>query len=319
MSVGSANGVTLRQIRAFISVARFGAFTRAAEAIGLSQPALTTCIRHLEEQLGVALFERTTRRVELTACGSDFLPAAERIVRELDGAMSSLRAIHAGQGGRVTMASIASIASSVLPEALAAFKARYPNVGVDVGEDHSEGVRRKVLEGEAEFGLSGASTFEVPEIVTELLFSDPIGLFCRADHPLARLDRPLRWEDLSGQEIFNMGYETQIRSVAAVVPDVAIQLSSTAYKVRNTHSVMALIRQNDVIAALPLLSIPRSSLGELVFRPLTEPQLRRDILLCRLERTVLSVASRQLIAALLNSAEAAGAGVVARYKDASGD
>ena len=113
-----------------------------------------------------------------------------------------------------------------------------------------------------------------------------------------------------------MGYETQIRSVAAVVPDVAIQMSSTAYKVRNTHSVAALIKQNDVIAALPLLSIPPSLLGDLVFRPLTEPQLRRDVFLCRHERTALSPAARRLVAVILDSAEAAGAMVALRCKDA---
>ena len=264
MSGFAVSGVTLRQIRAFIAVAKIGSFTRAADAIALSQPALTTCIRQLEDQIGVSLFERTTRRVELTAYGMEFLPAAERVVRELDNAMSSLKAISTGRIGRVSMASIGSIASSLLPHALASFKNKYPLVGVDIGEDHSEGVRRKVFEGEAEFGLSGI-TEPFAEVEATPFFSDPIGVFCRADHPLAAVERPLRWADLSGREILNMGHETQIRSVAEYAPEVAIRLSSTAYKVRNTHTLIALLQQGGTIAALPRLSLPpaRATIGYL--------------------------------------------------------
>jgi LysR family transcriptional regulator, carnitine catabolism transcriptional activator len=309
MSGLPVTGVTLRQIRAFIAVAKIGSFTRAADTIGLSQPALTACIRQLEDQLGVPLFDRTTRHVELTMFGSDFLPSAERIVRELDSAMMSLKAIGAGQSGRVSMASIGSIASSLLPRALASFKEKYPLVGVDVSEDHSEGVRRKVLESEAEFGLSGM-TEPVPDVEAIPFFSDPIGLFCREDHPLAALERPLRWSDLSGLEILNMGHEAQIRSVAEHAPDVAILLSSTTYKVRNPHALVALLQQGNAIAAMPRLSIPDNKQEGWIFRTLSSPTLNREIFLCRHRRTTLSPSAKGLIAAIRDSAEVAGATLV---------
>jgi DNA-binding transcriptional LysR family regulator len=308
MAAFSTNGVTLRQIRAFIAVARIGSFTHAAEAVGLTQPALTTCIRQLEGLVGVALFDRTTRRVELNAYGGAFLPTAERIVRDLDAAMASMKSIKDGSGGYVSMASIGSIASSLLPAALAAFKARYPQVGIDIIEDRSEGVRRKVQEGEVEFGISG---FTEPVLDVEIrpFFFDRVGLFCRSDHPLATLGRPLLWRDLAGMEVMNMGHEAMIRSVAEVVPEIAQAMSVASYKVRNALTTLSLIREGGFIAALPHLSIPPDAFVDIVFLPLSEPDLRREIFLCRHIRTSLSAAAQALIASIGESAGKAGATV----------
>lgn len=308
MSMFATNGVTLRQIRAFIAVSKVGSFTQAADMIGLTQPALTSCVRQLEEQIGVALFDRTTRRVELTIFGEEFLPAAERIVRELETSMQALHALHSGRRGHVSLTSIGSIASSLLPLALGNFKAQHPEVGIELSEDHSEGVRRKVLEGEAEFGLSGV-TEPVVDVDARPFFRDRIGLFCRRDHPLAQVGEPLTWSRVNGLEILNMGYEAQIRTVAEVEPDVALTLSTPTYKVRNTLAIVAMLREGRVVAALPNLSVPRSELSDIVFRPLSRPSLHREIYLCQHVRTRLSAAATALIAMIRDSAVAAGADV----------
>ena len=306
MAAFTTNGITLRQIRAFIAVAKAGSFTHAAEMVNLSQPALTSCVRQLEEQIGVPLFERTTRRVEMTSYGTEFLPAAERIVRDLEASMQTLEAMHSGRVGRVSMASIASIASSLLPLTLAAFKARFPKVGIEISEDHSEGIRRKVFEGEAEFGLSGV-TEPVVDVDARPFFRDRVGLFCRNDHPLAQSSEPLTWSDMSGLEILNMGFETQIRSVAEVLPDVANTLASPTYKVRNTLAIVSMLREGRMVAALPNLSIPRSELTDIVFRPLTGPILHREVFLCQHVRTKLSASANAFISLIRESAAAAGA------------
>lgn len=302
----TTNGITLRQIRAFIAVAKAGSFTHAADMVGLTQPALTSCVRQLEELIGVPLFERTTRRVETTRYGLEFLPIAERIVRDLETSMQALQALHSGHRGQVKMASIASIASSLLPHALAAFKSRYPDVGIEISEDHSEGIRRKVLEGEVEFGLSGI-TEPVAEVEAKPFFKDRIGLFCHRDHELAQARGPIGWSEMNGREILNMGYEAQIRAVAETFPDIALSLSTSPYKVRNTLAIVAMLRGGRMVAALPYLSVPRSELTDIVFRPLAQPSLDRAIYLCRHVRTQMSASATALIAMIRDSALAAGA------------
>lgn len=306
MTTKAAASITLRQIRAFVALAREGSFTRAAETLLLTQPALTNCIRQLEEHIGHSLFDRSTRQVRLNDYGLAFRDPAERILRELDQTLQVLDRMQEGASGGVSLATVPSIASSILPQTLAEFSLRYPTLGISLMEDHSEGVRRKVLEGEAEVGLSG-QTDAVSGIDAFALFYDDVGLFCHASHPLANLDRPLRWADLAGCEIFNMGYQNQIQAVIDVVPELEITLSQTSYKVRNTLSTISLIRSRNALAALPRLSIPQEAQTDIVFKPLHDPVLRRDVFLCKPSSQALTAPCRALIAIICSAAGAAGA------------
>ena len=94
--------ITLRQVRSFQTVARVKSFTQAASILNLTQPALTVQIRRLEEALGVKLFDRDTRSVELTRVARDLLPAFERTVQDLDAALGSARDIASQTRGVVT-------------------------------------------------------------------------------------------------------------------------------------------------------------------------------------------------------------------------
>ena len=117
---------TLRELEAFLGVARLGSFTRAARSLNMSQPALTVRIRHLEEALGVRLLDRTTRSVTLTQVGREFLPVVERVIGEITAVAVNARELVGKRRGLVTVAALPSIASKLLPEMLAAFKAQHP-------------------------------------------------------------------------------------------------------------------------------------------------------------------------------------------------
>src|SRR6188508_2060428 len=112
---------TLRQLRAFVSVARLGSFTRAARVLEISQPALTVQIRQLEEALGVRLLDRSTRSVSLSQVGREFVPVLERILDEINTFTSDARELTAGKRGLVTVAALPSICASLLPDAVAQF------------------------------------------------------------------------------------------------------------------------------------------------------------------------------------------------------
>ncbi len=122
----------LRQLVYFEAVARLGGFSRAAEALHIAQPAISAQIRHLEREFGTALFERTTRRVELTQAGTLLLARARAVLAELDGARSDLDELAAVLRGQLRIGVTQVLGSLDLPGLLAGFHRRYPEVALAV-------------------------------------------------------------------------------------------------------------------------------------------------------------------------------------------
>lgn len=124
--------LNLRQLKAFLGVAETSNFTRTAQKLHLSQAALSASIRELEGQLRCRLFERTTRSVELTAAGRDFLPVAREVVASLERAARDLH--RRGQDGisRLRLGFTPILASNVVPAVLEEFQRQFPQVQVDL-------------------------------------------------------------------------------------------------------------------------------------------------------------------------------------------
>src|SRR5260370_11388716 len=118
-SYSPAMNFTLRELEAFLGVARLGNFTRAAKALHMSQPALTVRIRHLEDALGVRLLDRTTRSVALTQIGREFLPVVARVLGEIDAVSVNARDVAGRRRGVVTVAALPSVAATLLPGLIA--------------------------------------------------------------------------------------------------------------------------------------------------------------------------------------------------------
>lgn len=145
--------LSVRQMRAFLQVARIGNFTRAAEAAHLTQAGLSTLIREMERQLDARLFDRTTRMVALTAAGRRLLPVVERVLGELDDVAAHLGA-H-GEEARQTLRIAATplVSSNLLPQVFARFRAAHPGVKLRLFDADLQGVQAQVEAGEAEMGL----------------------------------------------------------------------------------------------------------------------------------------------------------------------
>jgi LysR family carnitine catabolism transcriptional activator len=157
---------SLTRLRSFIAVAEERQFRRASERIGISQPALSAHIRHLEQDLGVALFSRTTRSVRLTAEGESFLHRARRIIEDLNSAVLEVRDRAKLKRGRVVIAATPTMASQVLPQVIVSFTRKFPAVNIQVLEGNASELERLVANGRADFGVGPR-----PESRAELAFS----------------------------------------------------------------------------------------------------------------------------------------------------
>jgi len=174
----------LNDLQAFRAVVDKGSFSGAAEAIRISQPALSRRIEKLESALDVKLFERTTRRVSLTMVGRAFLPQVERILDDLDIALMGISNVASTRMGNVTIACVPSTAYYFMPHVISEFHKLYPKIRIRVLDASAGEVCNAVESGEADFGVSFSGSL-ADEVEFELLLQERYVLACRRDHPLA--------------------------------------------------------------------------------------------------------------------------------------
>jgi LysR family carnitine catabolism transcriptional activator len=145
--------INVRQLQAFLEIARLQSFTKAAERIHISQAGLSMMIKELEDQVGSRLFERTTRSVTLSDAGRRLQPVAARVVEELESVASALGEIDAKAVSTLRVAATPLVSASLLPSVFQGFKASHPEVAIKLVDAEIGEVRRRVLEGEADLGL----------------------------------------------------------------------------------------------------------------------------------------------------------------------
>jgi DNA-binding transcriptional LysR family regulator len=145
--------LSVRQMRAFLQVARIGNFTRAAEQAHMTQAGLSTLVREMERQLGCRLFDRTTRMVSLTAAGRRLLPVVERVVTDLDDITARLGI--EGNEARQTLRIAATplVSSNLLPQVFHRFRETHPTVTLKLFDADLRDVEAMVVSGEADMGL----------------------------------------------------------------------------------------------------------------------------------------------------------------------
>jgi DNA-binding transcriptional LysR family regulator len=268
--------LTLRHIRAFVEVAHQGSFRRAAEKLFVSQPALTITINQLEELVGVSLLNRTTRQVNLTVDGEDFLPIAERLKADFERAISDLKKSAERRGGVVSIAVLPSLTSNLLPELLARFKTGNPGIRVILRDDNARGVQRQVLNNESDFGISNLWE-EDSELEFTPLTVDPVGLVCPPDHLLGKTARPLSWRKLEGLPFVGMSQDTGVHKLINSIDECPEAVRSPEYEVLTMAALGGILEARLAITVLPLLAVPRHMHPSLVFRKLTNPKVEREI------------------------------------------
>jgi DNA-binding transcriptional LysR family regulator len=191
----------LWQLRYFIAVAERLHFGRAAEALHISQPPLSRAIRALEGRLGVALFARTRRRVELTAEGGRFLEEARRMIAQLERAVLELRGMARGEHGRLRVGFVSLADYGVLPGLLKSFKTARPRVALALREMLSPEQSFALAAGELDFGLLLPPVPESARLEYIVVQRERFVAALPSRHPLARGPGKLAVSDLAGEPL----------------------------------------------------------------------------------------------------------------------
>lgn len=175
--------MTLFQLKAVVAVADHGGFTKAAEVLCLSQPAVTQSIRSLEAELGESLFERLPRGVRLTEAGEILYRGAGRVMGILDETQSLLDERKEGLGGRVSLGAGATLAIFVLPAVIHSFRERFPDVQIAIQTGKTHEIRGQVLSGRLDIGLVTSPVIH-PELEVIPLYEDEMVLVAAPRCPL---------------------------------------------------------------------------------------------------------------------------------------
>ena len=257
----------LRHLRYFVAVAEELHFGRAAARLHVAQPALSQQIIHLERELGVLLLARTKRRVALTEPGRLFLAEARRALAQVALAVEVARGAEAGEVGRLRIGYVDSALWGALPEAIGAFRERYPRVTLTLLErlptQQLEGLRR----GDLDVAIGPPPPATAP-VETALVAEEPVVVALPAAHPLARRDAvPLA--ELAGEPwlLVPARVPSRLRNIALGAAAAAGFTPRVAQEARELDALVALVSAGLGVTLVPV-SVSRVARPGVAFRPL---------------------------------------------------
>lgn len=289
--------MTVKQLRAFLAVAQTLSFAQASERLHVSQSALSLAIKALETQLGGALFGRTTRQVRLTPEGEALLPLARRLIAEWDDVEDALRRRFRLQQGRVVVAAMPSFAANRLPPLLAAFRDRYPRVGVTVHDVINEQVIEMVQAQRVELGIA----FEPPAVAGLTFAPMYLDRFVAAvpqQSPLAGQD-VVTWAQLLEQPFIALQRPSQVRLMLERHLKARALTLPVAFESHQLGTVGRMVSSGLGVSAVPALCIEQMEAMGVRCLALTDPVIERSVGVLKRADQDLSVAAQALYDVLL--------------------
>lgn len=261
----------LRQIEAVLAVAEAGNFSRAAASIGMTQPGISQAVREVEALLSLRLFDRTTRRVELTAAGSAFCDAARQSLVALDAAVTGARDHGALRKGSLRLAAPPFLAATVLPRVLVEFQALHPGLVLELLDTTTAQILDRVGAHQVDLGLG---TFPPDDrLGRRVVLHDEMMAFSAKPLP-----NPLGWAALAGQPVIVMARSSALRLPAELGFEAAGMTLAPAFEVEQVATALALAAAGLGVAILPGYA-RAGALAGLHHATLTTPTLRREVAL----------------------------------------
>lgn len=282
----------LQDLYAFTALCEHGSFRFAAEAICISQSALSRRIEKLESALGVRLFDRTTRRVTLTQVGRTFAPRARQLLSDFEDALNGISDPMFYGSGVVTVACIPSAAYYFMPKVIAHFRSRFAKARIKLVDTSAGNVYAAVHNRQADFGLSFLSSGE-SDLTFMPLVDETYRLVCRQDHPLAQLS------SLSWQDFFNADYIWLSKSsgnrhlLDQALGGITVRRPAVC-ETRHVTTMIGMVEAGLGVAAVPSMAFPEGGHPLLVQKPLIEPVIKRQVGLIKKAGSTLSPLASEL-------------------------
>ena len=285
----------LRQLRYLVALADERHFTRAAAREHIAQPALSQQIRRLEQEVGLALVERTTRRVTVTEAGQTLVARARRILSEVDSATAEMQALAGVRTGHVMVGTMHTMGPVDVSAALAVFHQRHPAVELTVREQSSEELAEMLRDDGLDLAfLSVTERMESHGLGLHQLVSEELVVVLPGDHPLAARGT-LRMAELAGEHFISYREGARLRELLTIAARHAGFEPQIKLESNESERIKRLVARDMGVAILPRSDAERPG-TDLAMAALTEPALRRDITLACREGRRLAPAAAEFLA-----------------------
>jgi DNA-binding transcriptional LysR family regulator len=284
----------LRQLRYLVALADEQHFTRAAAREHIAQPALSQQIRKLEQEVGLALVERTTRRVTVTEAGRALVARARRILAEIDAASAEMQAFTGVRTGHVMVGTMHTMGPVDVSLALAVFHQRHPGVELTVREESSEEMAEMLRDDVLDLAfLSVTERMESHGLRLQQLVLEELVVILPHEHPLAG-HRAVRMAELAQEQFISYREGARLRELLEFAGRTAGFEPEVRLESNESERIRRLVARQMGVAILPRSDAEQPG-AEVAVATLIEPSLRRDITLaCREGRRLAPAASEFL-------------------------
>lgn len=284
--------LTYKQVKAFLTLAQSATFAEAAEKIHLSQPALSSSIKKMEEMLGGQLFSRSTRKVILSQEGKEFVPIAKRLIHDWDTAIHDMQELFAMQRGKLTVAAMPSYANSQLPPILRQFKRQWPEINITIKDVLMEEVISLVREGRAEIGFSFESD-HMEGLEFQPLLDNQFIAVMPAKHPLSACEE-VTWSQISEYQFVAMNRDSSVRQwIESFVGSHALSLTIVT-EANQLSTLGELVKHGFGISVVPGICEPQFAQNDVACVPISGVNLSKRIGILKASRKSLSVTAQAL-------------------------
>ena len=267
--------MNLRDLEYFVAVADLGHYRVAAESCFVSQPTLSGQLRKLEEELGSPLFERSTRRVSLTAFGREALFLARGILRDSAALVEAGRALQDPFRGPLSLGVFPTLCPWLLPRLTPLFRASYPATDFLLREERSLELEAGLREGRLDAAILALPQAQ-PGIETLALFSEPFLLALPAAHPLAAR-ASIEVGELAGLELLLLEDGHCLRDQALDLCRRFGASEAGRLKATSLETLRQMVVLGVGITLMPRLAVPAHAEEGIAYVPISSPEARRDI------------------------------------------
>ncbi|WP_159282013.1 LysR family transcriptional regulator [Rahnella variigena] len=282
---------SLRQLRVFVAVSRYGSFSRAGESIGLSQSAVSHSMKELEAEMGVRLLDRTTREVALTDAGLRLANRVEPLLDELHAMLLDTRSFGTQHNGRVRIASSQTISAQLMPQCIASGALQYPDIRVILRDQAQQLVLNSVRNAEVDFGIV-IDPGENTDLDCEPILHEPFLMMCREDHPLAALPE-VKWQALNGQKLVLQDYASGSRILIDGALKAQKVKAEIVQEIGHPATLFPMVEAGIGISVIPALALPGPEGSKLVVKSLV-PEINRVLMLVKRKNRSLSPAAQAI-------------------------
>lgn len=286
--------ISIKQLRAFLSVAATQNFSQAAARLHISPSALSLSIQELESRIGVKLFDRSTRSVALTDTGAAFLPVADRLVSDFARAIDDLVAFPAQERGRVVLGAAASVITIVLGRAIADLYKVNNRIDVRLIEDTTQTLTSRVARGELDFSITTLWT-KIDSLIAVPFLDDRLGIIAAPCHPLAKHNSPIEWKDLRSHNLISLTAGAGLRARMELDAKISNLLNLPSHEVSTVAALCTLVKSGLGAAVIPALTALDLDSHSFVFRPLVNPVSWRNLFFVRSRTGMLSSPALSLL------------------------